>query len=201
MRIQVLVGCALLLAAHSAWPREDAAARFVPVGVWYGGGTVRAPMVAPEPTAHRDEWRRDLQTIKRLGFNSIKCWVDWASSEPARGHYRFDALEQLLTLADEAGLRVIVQFYTDSAPEWLGAAYPDAGFVTDQGVRIKSQAAPGFCIDHPRVREAMTAFISAASQRARGHASLYGFDVWSEPHIVNWVWFNTPAEFCYCPYT
>jgi beta-galactosidase len=25
--------------------------------------------------------------------------------------------------------------------------------------------------------------------------------VWSEPHLVNWVWFNTPAEFCYCPHT
>ena len=26
-------------------------------------------------------------------------------------------------------------------------------------------------------------------------------DVWSEPHVVNWVWFNTPVEFCYCPHT
>ena len=31
--------------------------------------------------------------------------------------------------------------------------------------------------------------------------SFYAVDVWSEPHLVNWVWFNTPAEFCYCPHT
>ena len=47
----------------------------------------------------------------------------------------------------------------------------------------------------------MTAFIGAASTAAARHASFYAVDVWSEPHIVNWVWFNTPVEFCYCPYT
>ena len=176
-------------------------APFVPIGVWYGGGTVRAPMMPRDPAAHKAEWRRDLRTIKALGFNSIKTWVDWASSEPLRGQFTFDALDQVMTLADEEGLRVIVQFYTDSAPEWVGAAYPDASFVTDQGQTIGSQASPGFCIDHPRVRDAMKAFIAAGSARARMHRSLYGFDVWSEPHIVNWVWFNTPVEFCYCPYT
>ncbi|HEX6462937.1 MAG TPA: beta-galactosidase, partial [Vicinamibacterales bacterium] len=167
----------------------------------YGGGTVRAPMMPRDPAAHRDEWRRDLRTIRRLGFNSIKTWVDWASTEPRPGEFRFDALDQLLALADETGLRVIVQIYTDSAPEWIGAQFPDAAFVTETGARIQSQASPGFCIDHPKVRAAMTAFIAAVSARARKHPSLYGFDVWSEPHIVNWVWFNTPAEFCYCPYT
>ncbi|HTM24203.1 MAG TPA: beta-galactosidase [Vicinamibacterales bacterium] len=174
---------------------------FMPIGVWYGGGSVRAPMMPRDSAAHRDEWRRDLRTIRSLGFNSIKTWVDWASTEPKPGEYRFEAFDQLMTLADETGLRVIVQFYTDSAPEWIGRSFPDAAFVSEQGTLVRSQAAPGYCIDHPRVRAAMSAFIAAASARARRHPSLYGFDVWSEPHIVNWVWFSTPAEFCYCPYT
>ena len=169
--------------------------------MWYGGGTARAPMLVRDPAPERDAWRRDLEQIRRLGFNSIKCWVDWATTEPRRGEYHFEALDQLLALADEAGLRVIVQFYTDSQPEWIGRAYADASFVTDQGARIGSQASPGFCLDHAGVRDAMTRFIAAASSRARRHPSLYGFDVWSEPHIVNWVWFNTNVEFCYCAYT
>src|SRR6476469_8234599 len=90
---------------------------FVPIGVWYGGGTSRAPMVSRNPAPERDAWRRDLAAIRSLGFNSVKTWVDWASAEPERGRYRLDALEQLLTLADAAGLRVIVQIYTDAAPE------------------------------------------------------------------------------------
>jgi beta-galactosidase GanA len=195
---------ALLLAAvalSAAPPRQVRSAPFIPVGVWYGGGTVRAPMVSRNPATERAAWRRDLETIRSLGFNSVKTWVDWGSAEPERGQYRFDALEQLLTLADETGLKVIVQIYADAAPEWLGRRYPDASFVTDQGARIGSQASPGYCLDHAGVRGDMTAFIGTAAARAAAHPSFYGIDVWSEPHIVNWVWFNTPVEFCYCRHT
>jgi len=179
----------------------QASAPFVPIGVWYGGGTSRAPMVSRNPSTERDAWRRDLTAIKSLGFNSVKTWVDWGAAEPERGRYRFDALEQLLSLADEADLRVIVQIYTDAAPEWLGTRYPDSSFVTDQGARIGSQASPGYCLDHAGVRSDMVAFIGAVTAAAARHQSFYAVDVWSEPHVVNWVWFNTPVEFCYCPHT
>jgi beta-galactosidase len=198
-RLAVVISLLLLLVQP---PRSARApAPFIPIGVWYGGGTVRAPMMSRDAAQHRDEWRRDLRTIKGLGFNSIKTWVDWASTEPSEGKFQFEALDQLLTLADEEGLRVIVQFYTDSSPEWVGRQWPEASFVTADGMKIGSQAAPGYCIDHRAVRAAMLQFISAASARARRHPSLYGFDVWSEPHIVNWVWFNSSPEFCYCDFT
>jgi beta-galactosidase len=158
-------------------------------------------MLVRDPAREGEAWLRDLQTIKSLGFNHVRTWVDWATAEPQRGEFRFDALEQLLSLADRVGLRVIVQIYSDSAPEWVGQAYPDASFVTDKGVRIGSQAAPGFCLDHGRVRTDVARFIAAVSTVARAHDAFYGFDVWSEPHIVNWVWFNENVEFCFCPHT
>ena len=174
---------------------------FFPVGVWYGGGTWRAPMLSRDPARERDAWQRDLKTIRSLGFNHVKTWVDWATAEPRRGEFHLEALEQLLALADGAGLKVIVQIYSDSAPEWVARAFPDASFVTARGARIGSQAAPGFCLDHEQVRQSVARFIQAVSRAARAHPSFYGFDVWSEPHLVNWVWFNEPVEFCYCPHT
>jgi beta-galactosidase len=174
---------------------------FFPVGVWYGGGTARAPMLVREPATEVDAWLRDLKTIKALGFNHVKTWVDWATVEPRQGEFHLEALEQLLTLADNVGLRVIVQIYSDSAPEWVGGKFPDASFVTDKGVRIGSQAAPGFCLDAEGVRASVGRFIQAVSRTARQHRAFYGFDVWSEPHIVNWVWFNENVEFCFCPHT
>ena len=194
--------CAVLaLTALSAAPAPQTSEPFVPIGVWYGGGTARAPMVVRDPAPERDAWRRDLATIKSLGFNSVKTWIDWGSAEPERGRYRFDALDQLLSLAGEIDLKVIVQVYTDAAPEWLGKRYPDSSFVSDQGVRIGSQASPGYCLDHAGVRADMVAFIGAVSSAAARHQAFYAIDVWSEPHLVNWVWFNTPVEFCYCPHT
>ena len=147
MRFAFAGALALALLAPARHAPQRSAAPFVPVGVWYGGGTSRAPMVSRNAAPERDAWRRDLQAIKSLGFNSIKTWVDWASTEPVRGQYRLDALEQVLSLADDVGLRVIIQIYTDAAPEWLGKRYPDSSFVTDQGARIGSQASPGYCLD------------------------------------------------------
>ncbi len=172
-----------------------------PVGVWYGGGKVRAPMLVREPETERDKWKQDLQTIRSLGFNSVKCWVDWATVEMERGHYRLDNLEQLLALAEETGLKVIVQVYMDSAPEWLLDTFPDASFVTAKGDAIGSQAAPGACIDHPQVRKAVEQFFAVLGECASRYPSFYAWDLWSEPHIVNWVWFNEAVEFCFCPHT
>ena len=76
--------------------RQSDNSPFFPVGVWYGGGTARAPMLVRDPAPERDRWRRDLQTIKSLGFNHVKTWVDWGSAEPVRGQYHFEALDQLV---------------------------------------------------------------------------------------------------------
>ncbi len=174
---------------------------FYPAGVWYGGGKVRAPMLSHNPGAEREAWKKDLLTIRSLGFNSVKCWVDWASAEPQSGQYRFDCLEQLLDLADETELRVIVQIYADSAPEWVTDSYPEARFVTSEGRIIPSQAAPGFSLDHPGVRTALENFIEEAGKIAKAHKSFYAWDLWSEPHLVNWVWFNNPVQFGFNPFT
>ena len=108
-----------------------------------------------------------------------------------------------MRLAQERGLRVIVQIYTDSAPDWVGQRYPDARFVDRSGAVINSQAAPGFCIDDEAVRNEVVKFIEALSQDANHYDALYGWDVWSEPHLVNWAGFDylKDPEFCYCRYT
>ncbi len=148
-------------------------------------------------------WGKDLDQIKAVGFNTVKCWVDWATAEPRAGEYHFESLDLLMRLASERGLRVIAQIYLDSAPDWVGERYPDSKFVDRSGAVIESQAAPGFCLDHPGVRESVRKFIEALSRQANRSQALYGWDVWSEPHVVNWVRFPYLArpEFCYCPHT
>ncbi len=191
----------------SDFPPDQARSRgeesFFPFAVWYGGGKARAPMLEADPERQRDAWRRDLETIRDLGFNSIKCWVDWSSAEPRPGQYDFRHLRQLLDLAEETGLKVLVQVYIDSAPDWVGAEYPDSKFVANSGYVVESQAAPGFCFDHPGVRRRVLDFYAAAAREAARHRSFYGWDLWSEPHIINWATmrFLTNPEFCFCRHT
>ena len=96
-------------------PKEN----FLPISVWYSGGKARAPMLSSITPQSREEWKHDLKQIKSLGFNSVRTWVEWAHSEPLQGEYHFENLELLCELAEEQNLKVFIQMYVDSAPDWV----------------------------------------------------------------------------------
>lgn len=173
------------------------------MAVWYGGGKARAPMLESDARSKKEVWRRDLRQIKSLGFNAIRSWMDWASGEPAEGKYQFETLDVLLELAQEEGLKLILQVYMDAAPDWVGKKYPDSLFVAASGYVMKSESSPGFCGDHPGVREATVKFYAALAERARHSPAFHGWDLWSEPHVINWATatFLPNAEYCFCPHS
>jgi beta-galactosidase len=106
-------------------------------------------------------------------------------------------------LAREAGLKVIIQVYGESAPEWVGKSFPDGLFEAQNGDKIQPQVAPGYCIDHEGVRMAFLKFYEETSRIAVQYPNFYGWDLWSEPHIVQWGepgWINDP-QYCFCPNT
>lgn len=180
-----------------------AAEPFIPVSVWYGGGKARAPMLEANPKAKKELWRADVKKIKALGFNTLRCWIDWASGEPAPGKYNFDTLDVLTSLAEEEGLKVFVQVYMDSAPPWVGKAYPDSLFVSANGQAIEPESSPGYCRDHVGVRKADNAFYQALAAHLGKSKALLGWDLWSEPHVINWAnpTYLANPEFCFCKHT
>jgi beta-galactosidase GanA len=201
--VGIVLAFALLGAAAPAAAAADRAKGFFPVSVWYAGGKARAPMLETVTPASREAWKKDIDQIRRLGFNTVRTWVEWTACERTEGRYDFSALELLTDLAGEAGLRVIVQVYIDSAPDWVEARHPDSKFVSSNGVAVESQAAPGFCFDHAGVQKKILDFFRAAARAVKGKAALYGWDLWSEPHIINWaevyyVGDLKSVQFCYC---
>jgi len=200
--VSIVVAVGLVVAALSAWPAA-APPPFFPVAVWYSGGTARAPMLSPVDAGSERDWRADLQTIKSLGFNTVRTWVEWSAVEPREGRFRFDNLQLMLKLAEEVGLKVIVQVYVDSAPDWVGRKFPDGQFMSQSGTQIPSQAAPGFCFDHPGVRQAVLRFFEETARMASSSPAFHAYDVWSEPAVMNWAQpaYLPNAQFCYCPHS
>jgi beta-galactosidase len=46
--------------------------------------------------------------------------------------------------------------------------------------------------------------MTALAKQVRNRPNFYAWDLWSEPHIVQWGYFDflpQPAVFCYCQYT
>ncbi|MBN1475953.1 beta-galactosidase [Candidatus Sumerlaeota bacterium] len=180
-------------------PGED----FFPVSVWCSGGRARAPMLSPITPTSREEWRADLVQIRDLGFNCVRTWIAWAQCEPRKGEFRFDNLRLLCELAEEVGLRVFLQVYAESTPMWLEERFPEAAFMTQSGEVLRSQSVPGLCTDHPGVQGAMLAFYRAAAEVVLTFPSFHAWDLWSEPHIVNWtILSHVPnVQFCHCEST
>lgn len=199
--LALLGGMTLAASPFASRQTEEA---FFPVSVWYAGGKARAPMLEKVTPDSRRRWRKDLEQIKSLGFNTIRGWVEWTTCEPEEGRYDFTGLELLADLAAEVGLRLIVQVYIDSAPDWVGRRYPDSRFVASNGLVVESQAAPGFCFDHPGVREKILRFFGEAARAVKDKPAFLGWDLWSEPHIINWAEIYHLGnldylQFCYCP--
>ena len=179
---------------------REATQPFFPVSVWYSGGKARAPMLETITDDSPRLWKEDLQKIKGLGFNTVRTWVEWNVGEPEEGKYHLENLDLLLRLADEVGLRVIVQVYVDSAPEWVGKKYPDGRYAAQDEQPIPSQAAPGYCFDHRGVRKAVLGFFQEVARHVASSPAFYGWDLWSEPAALNWarVGYKSEPMFCYC---
>jgi len=145
-------------------------------------------------------WKEDLSKIKQLGFNTVRTWVEWNVGEPEEGKYHLENLDLLLRLANDVGLRVIVQVYVDSAPDWVGKKYPDGRYAAQDGQPIPSQAAPGYCFDHRGVRKAILDFFQEVARHVAGSPAFYGWDLWSEPAALNWarIGYKSEPMFCYC---
>ena len=193
--LATILGAALLAPAQTS--------EFLPMAAWYGGGKARAPMLERDARAKKELWRKDVRQIKALGFNTLRAWIDWATGEPAEKQYNFETLDVLLELAEEEGLKAFVQVYMDSAPHWIGEKYPDSMFVSAGGEVIKPESSPGYCRDHAGVRGLDTAFYTALAQRASRSKAFIGWDLWSEPHVINWAnpTYIPRPEFCFCAHT
>ena len=142
----VAVACAAalwMLRATSHAQTQARTAEFFPMAVWYGGGKARAPMLERDAWSKKETWRKDVRQIKALGFNAVRAWIDWASGQPTESSYSFETLDVLLELAEEEGLKLVLQVYMDSAPQWVGEKYPDSLFVSSNGQAIKPETSPG----------------------------------------------------------
>ena len=200
----VAVASAALAVLRAAdGPQAASTQTYFPMAVWYGGGKARAPMLEGGARAKKEIWRKDVKAIKALGFNTVRAWIDWASGQPADGKYDFETLDVLLELTEEEQLRLVLQVYMDSAPQWVGRKYPDSLFVSSNGQAIAPESSPGYCRDHPGVRAADAAFYAALAAHVRRRPSFLGWDLWSEPHVINWAnpTYIPNPEFCFCPST
>lgn len=170
--------------------------RSFPLGLWYGAGKVT-------PAFDATRVRRDLKAIKDMDIRFIRLWVNWRDIEPRPNACSFGKLKEIMDAAEELELFVVLQVYLEFGPDWLPSLYPDSVFVSEAGLRLHPQGSPGVCLDHPGARRHAERFLRELAKFAKDYNSLYAWDVWSEPQVVQWVFKpgSVRSIYCYCEHS
>jgi beta-galactosidase len=143
--------------------------------------------------------------IRDAGLDAIQLWCIWGWIESQPGVYRYDDYDELMTLADKAGLRVVLSTIGAIHPFWIHRLVPDSAMVDERGHTVVSSLrgecnvglSPGGCTDNPRVAELMSAWLTDLAGRYADATNLIGWDAWNE---TRWC-VQADAHVCYCPHT
>ena len=129
----------LVLCCALALPPQTGAPSRPFISVWYAGPGAKAPATALADSAAVN---RDLERIRRAGFNAITTWIRWAEAEPQRGAPRLGPTEQLIAAAAQQDLQVVLRVLVAPPPAW--AASDGAAAERFAGaVRARLERAPG----------------------------------------------------------
>lgn len=158
-----------------------------------------------EPMPAMSELKKDMEILKKHGFNLIKLQEHWAIDEPWEGHYDFSRYEELIRYAGKLDMGVYLGLTCEQAPAWLWRKYPEYRMVGRNGQPVFSSTAmpadgkPGPCYDHPGAMEKQIKFIKNLVQTLGVFENIVVWNTWQE--IAYWAEAITGQDVCYCEYT
>ena len=158
-------------------------------------------------TPEKDQWEKDMESMKKLGFNTICAWMVWNSIERSEGNIDYQYISDFLTLAKKYDLEVGLLFHMHACPAWAVKKFSKYFYVTEDNLPFEpavrantpSGGWPGLCYDNEEVREMEYRFISSVISETKKHSNVAFYEPMNEPH--QWVdYTKSPSGiYCYCP--
>ncbi len=160
-----------------------------------------------EPMPPMSELKKDMENLKRHGFNLIKLQEHWMTDEPLEGHYDFSRYGELIDHAARLDLGVYLGLTCEQAPGWLWRKHPGCRMVRRDGLPLAYEAQdtllgdgkPGPCYDHPGARADMVRFIRELVRTLGRYENIVVWNTWQE--IGYWAEGYTGQPVCYCENT
>lgn len=160
-------------------------------------------------TPERDQWLRDMENMKKLGFNTIRGWMVWNTLERREGDIDYDYISTFLESAEQFDLQVGLLFHLHACPHWAVDKFSKYFYLTEEQLPFEpavrpntpSGGWPGLCFDNEEVREMEERFITSVMKETKKYKNVAFYEPMNEPH--QWVdYTKSPVGiFCYCPAT
>ncbi len=160
-----------------------------------------------EPMPAMPELKRDMERLKKQGFNLIKLQEHWMTDEPAEGQFQFERYDELIGHAAKLDLGVYLGLTCEQAPHWLYVKHPACRMVGRNGLTIAYEAPttlpadgkPGPCYDHPGAMADQLRFITRLVQTLGKHENVVVWNTWQE--IGYWSDGIVGNAVCFCENT
>lgn len=160
-----------------------------------------------QPMPALPELKRDMETLKRNGFNLVKLQTHWAYDESLEGQYDFSPYEELIEHAARLDLGVYLGLTCEQAPAWLWRKHPDARMIRRDGVPVAYEAQmtlpadgkPGPCFDHAGAMHDQLRFIRNLVETLGRFENVVVWNTWQE--IAYWSERFAGDHVCYCEHT
>ncbi len=160
-----------------------------------------------EPMPAMSEMKRDMELLKKQGFNLIKLQEHWMIDEPEEGRCDFSRYEELIAHAAKLDLGIYLGLTCEQAPHWLYEKHPDCRMVGRDGRTIVYEAPstlpadgkPGPCYDHPGAMADQLRFIRRLVETLGRFENVVVWNTWQE--IDYWAAPLVGQSVCFCPNT
>ena len=159
-----------------------------------------------EPMPPMAELKRDMENLRRHGFNLVKLQEHWAVDEPREGEYDFSRYEELIAHAAKLDMTVYLGLTCEQAPTWLWRKHPDCRMMGMDGLPVAYEAQatlpsdgkPGPCFDHEGARADQSRFLTKLVSALGSYENIV-WNTWQE--VAYWAEWIVGQPVCYCEHT
>lgn len=160
-----------------------------------------------EPMPPMGELKRDMEILRRNGFNLVKLQEHWMIDEPLEGQYDFSIYEELIYHAGKLEMGVYLGLTCEQAPGWLYEKHPACRMVGRDGhvivyeaqTTLPADGKPGPCYDHPGALADQERFIQKLVEILGKYENIVVWNTWQE--IGYWSQTLVGQEVCFCDNT
>jgi beta-galactosidase len=121
----------------------------------------------------RSKWPEDLSAMRDLGLRYVRIGeFAWSRLEPAPGKYQFEWLQEVLDLAGERGLSVVLGTPTATPPKWLVDRMPDMLAVDAEGRPKTFGSRRHYCFSHAGYRAEGARIVTKLAEAFGQHSAV-----------------------------
>lgn len=118
-------------------------------------------------------WREDVALMREAGVDLVAINVfGWSALQGPDGAFRFDELDEVVSLLHDNGIRVNLGTGTSSPPPWLTTRHPEILPVMDDGTTRYPGGRQAWCPSSPVFRRYALALVEAVAARYGSHPAV-----------------------------